>query len=129
MKLADLSRACIGGAYSATGINECRSDFSTTSAIGSILAAEIRMNRIFLLIVGPLFLTGLKPSAQCVKDYTPKSADEAEIVRLENEWCDVAVKRDAVRLSNIFAGDITWIEDTGYRNKREVLHRYMAEIQ
>ena len=32
-------------------------------------------------------------------------------------------------LSNIFADDITWIEDTGYRNKREVLHRYLAEIQ
>jgi hypothetical protein len=40
-----------------------------------------------------------------------------------------ATRRDAVRLNNIFANDITWIEDVGYRNKPEVMHRYMVEIQ
>ena len=55
------------------------------------------MNR--TLIVGVLFLAGLKLPAQCVKDYTPRSADEVEIVRLENEWCDAAVMRDAICLN------------------------------
>jgi len=67
--------------------------------------------------------------AQCVKDYQPKSDDEAEIVRIENEWCDAAVKRDAARLDNVFADDISWIEDVGYRTKEQVLKRYMVEIQ
>src|SRR5579862_4722724 len=87
------------------------------------------MNCILRSIVGVLFLAGLNISAQCVKDYTPKSSDEVEIIRIENTWCDAAVKRDAFRLNSIFADDLTWIEDTGYRNKREVLHRYMVEIQ
>jgi ketosteroid isomerase-like protein len=87
------------------------------------------MNRRLLLIVIVSLVAELKLSAQCVKGYTPRSADEFEIVRLENEWCDAAVKRDATRLSHIFADDISWIEDVGYRNKRGVMNRYMVEIQ
>jgi ketosteroid isomerase-like protein len=82
----------------------------------------------FLLIFAVL-LSSVQAFGQCVKGYKPKTADESEIVRIENEWCDAAVKRDAVRLSNVFADDITWIEDVGYRTKDQVLQRYMVEIQ
>jgi ketosteroid isomerase-like protein len=64
-----------------------------------------------------------------VKDYVPRSEDEAQLIALENEWADAAVKRDATRLSRIFADDLSWIEDTGYRNKEQVMHRYMVEVQ
>lgn len=51
------------------------------------------------------------------------------LVQVENEWCDAAIHRDAARLERIFADDISWLEDVGYRNKPEVMHRYMVEIQ
>ena len=82
----------------------------------------------FLLIFAILF-SSVQAFAQCVKGYKPRTADESEIVRIENEWCDAAVKRDAARLSNVFADDITWIEDEGYRSKKQVMQRYMVEIQ
>lgn len=50
-------------------------------------------------------------------------------MQVENEWCDPAIHRDATRLKRIFADDISWLEDVGYRNKVEVMHRYMVEIQ
>lgn len=80
-------------------------------------------------LVAAVVLSSTHLIAQCVKDYQPKSADEVEIVRIENEWCDAAVKRDATRLGNVFADDISWIEDVGYRDKQQVLKRYMVEIQ
>lgn len=64
-----------------------------------------------------------------MKDYVPHSAQEEELVRVENEWCDAAIHRDAVRLERIFADDISWLEDVGYRNKAQVMHRCMVEIQ
>jgi ketosteroid isomerase-like protein len=67
--------------------------------------------------------------ASCVKDYVPRTSEEAELVQVENEWCDAAIHRDAKRLEAIFADDISWLEDVGYRNKAEVMHRYMVEIQ
>jgi hypothetical protein len=50
-------------------------------------------------------------------------------VQVEKEWCDAAIHRDAKRLDRIFADDISWLEDVGYRNKAEVMRRYMVEIQ
>ena len=68
-------------------------------------------------------------ASECVKDYVPRTSEEAELVRIENDWCDAAIHRDAARLERIFANDISWLEDVGYRNKAEVMHRYMVEIQ
>ena len=71
--------------------------------------------------------SGNAPS--CVKDYLPSTPVEAELVQVENEWCEAAVHRDPARLERIFADDISWLEDVGYRNKAQVMHRYMVEIQ
>jgi uncharacterized protein (TIGR02246 family) len=81
------------------------------------------------LLIFSVVLGSVDVLAQCVKGYQPKTADEREIVRIEDEWCDAAVKRDAARLSNVFADDMTWVEDVGYRNKDQVLQRYMVEVQ
>ena len=70
-----------------------------------------------------------KSSLRCVVDYAPQSPDEAELVRIENDWCEASIDRDAKRLEHIFADDISWIEDAGYRNKAQVMHRYMVEVQ
>jgi ketosteroid isomerase-like protein len=86
------------------------------------------MTWLHLWLVAAVLISG-QCSAECVKDYQPKSADEIEVVRVENDWCDAAIKRDSSRLDTIFADDITWIEDVGYRNKAEVLHRYLVEVQ
>jgi ketosteroid isomerase-like protein len=67
--------------------------------------------------------------ARCVVDYAPQSPDEAELVRIERDWCDATIDRDAKKLDRIFAEDISWIEDAGYRNKAQVMHRYMVEMQ
>lgn len=67
--------------------------------------------------------------AQCVENYQPKSADEAEIVRIENEFCDAAIKRDESRLSEIFADDLIWTENDQFTDKAGVLHRYMIDVQ
>ena len=67
--------------------------------------------------------------AGCVIDYSPRSADEVAIVALENDWCDAAIKRDAKRLGDLFAEDVSWITDVGYRNREQVLHRYLEEVQ
>jgi hypothetical protein len=64
-----------------------------------------------------------------VKGYQPRSAEEVEVMRIENAWCDATIKRAASRLGDIFADVITWVEEGGYRNKNEVLHRYMVEVQ
>jgi hypothetical protein len=67
--------------------------------------------------------------APCVVDYAARSGREVELVQVEIEWCDAAIHRDAARLERIFADDIAWLEDVGYRNKKEVMNRYMAEVQ
>ncbi len=68
-------------------------------------------------------------ASECVKGYVQRSSEEAELVRIENEWCDAAIHRDAVRLERVFADDMSWLEDVGYRNKAQVINRYMVEIQ
>ena len=67
--------------------------------------------------------------AGCVKGFTPSSADEAAIVDVENRWCEAAIHRDAGALAEIFADDISWMEDDGFRDKRGVLDRYLVEVQ
>src|SRR5262245_57729914 len=64
---------------------------------------------------------------QCVKDYQPKSADEAEIVRVENQWCDAAINRDASQLAPIFADDLIWTENDQFTDKAGVMRRYMVD--
>jgi ketosteroid isomerase-like protein len=81
-----------------------------------------------MLVIAVFLLASIQLQSQ-VKGYQPKSAEEAEIVRIENEWCDAAIKRDASRLADIFADDIIWTEEERFRNKAGVLHYYMVEVQ
>jgi ketosteroid isomerase-like protein len=71
----------------------------------------------------------ISSDARCLVEYAPRSKDEAELVQIERDWCEAAIERDVKKLDGIFAEDISWIEDTGFRNKEQVLHRYMTEIQ
>lgn len=87
------------------------------------------MKTLFIALLGIAMLMPLRASAQCVKDFVPKSAMEREVMKVENEWCVAAVKRDADTLRRIFADDICWIEDAGYRNKEQVMNRYLVEVQ
>ncbi len=81
------------------------------------------------LYVIALLLLGCTRMQSQVLDYKPLSTDEAEIVRVENEWADAAIKRDEARLKRVFADDLIWNEDGAFRNKDGVLHRYMVEVQ
>lgn len=65
----------------------------------------------------------------CAMDYQPKSADEAELVSIELDWCDAAIKRDATRLSAVFADDLIWTENDKFTDKSGVMRRYMLDIQ
>jgi len=65
----------------------------------------------------------------CAVDYVPHSSTESELVRIELEWCEAAVHREAIRLGAIFADDMSWLEDVGFRTKDQVVHRYMVEIR
>ena len=65
-------------------------------------------------------------TARCVVDYAPQSPDEAELVRIERDWCVATIDRDATKLDRILADDLSWIEDTGYRNKAQVMRRFMT---
>lgn len=80
------------------------------------------------LLFCAVFLGSTQIWAQCVKDYEPKSADEAQIVRIENQLCDAAIKRDASRLSEIFADDLIWTENDRFTDKAGVMHRYMIDV-
>jgi len=81
------------------------------------------------LLFCALLLGSTQLWANCVKDFEPKSHDEAEIVRIENEFCDAAIKRDASRLSEIFADDLIWTENDQFTDKAGVMHRYMIDVQ
>ena len=87
------------------------------------------MKTFCIAFFGIATLLPARVGAQCVKDFVPKSVIEAEVVKVENEWCDAAIHRDAAKLQQIFADDISWIEDSGYRDKAAVMHRYMVEVQ
>ena len=78
---------------------------------------------VFLLCAAKTAIAG------CVIDYAPHSPDEVTIVALEKEWCEAAIQRDVKRLADVFAEDVSWITDVGYRNKNQVLHRYLEEVQ
>ncbi len=81
------------------------------------------------LCVVILGLLGCAQVHSQVLNYKPLSKDEAEIIRVENEWADAAIKRDEARLERVFADDLIWNEDGVFRNKAGVLHRYMVEVQ
>ena len=83
----------------------------------------------YSLLLCAILLSSARLRGQCVKDYQPKSADEAEIVRLENQLCDAAIKRDASRLSEIFADDLIWTENDRFTDKAGVMRRYMVDQQ
>jgi hypothetical protein len=87
------------------------------------------MKTLFITLLGIAALLPIRVSAQCVKDFVPNSRIEEEVVRVENEWCVAAVTRDSDTLRRIFADNICWIEDTGYRNKEQVMNRYLVEVQ
>ena len=76
-----------------------------------------------------LLLAAKTAVAECVFDYSPQSPDEVAIVALEKEWCEAAIQRNAKRLADLFAEDVSWITDVGYRNRDQVLHRYLEEVQ
>lgn len=76
-----------------------------------------------------VLLGSIPALGQCVKDYQPKSAEEFEIVAVENEWCDAAIKRDVARLMNIFADDVIWTEHDEFTDKAGVMRRYMVDVR
>lgn len=103
----------------------CRGMLAVAALVLSVLAQQPRLGR---TLASQRSEVG-NGRESCVKAYVPRTAQEEELVEVENEWCDAAIHRDAVRLERIFADDISWLEDVGYRNKEQVMHRYMVEIQ
>lgn len=81
------------------------------------------------LLLCAVLLSCVQLWGECVKNYQPKSADEVEIVRIENELCDAAINRDASRLSEIFADDLIWTENDQFTDKAGVMRRYMVNVQ
>lgn len=82
-----------------------------------------------LLLLCAVLIGSIQLHAECVKDYKPNSSDEAEIMRIENDFCDAAIKRDGLRLSEIFADDLIWTENDRFTDKAGVMHRYMVDVQ
>lgn len=62
-------------------------------------------------------------------DYAPRTNDETEIVRAENEWCDAAIHRDKSRLADVFADDLIYMTTKGSRNKAQAIDDYLTHIQ
>ncbi len=81
------------------------------------------------LCAAVFMLLGCIPVWSQVLDYRPKSSDEAELVRVENEWVDAAIHRDEAKLQKVFADDLIWNEGDVFRNKAGVLHRYMVVVR
>ncbi|MBS0395411.1 MAG: nuclear transport factor 2 family protein [Proteobacteria bacterium] len=67
--------------------------------------------------------------AGCIEGFVPRSEEEAQIIAVEEAWCESAVQRDASRLDQIFADDVSWIEESGYLDKAAVLARYLTSVQ
>ena len=57
------------------------------------------MKTMFIALLGIAVLMPLTTSAQCVKDFVPKSRVEEEVVKVENEW--YAVKRMPIRPTHL----------------------------
>lgn len=83
------------------------------------------MRRILLIsILGALVAT---PGSAQYTAYTPRTPDETALVKLEDLWCDAAIKRDSAGLDSVFADDIIWLTDTTSLSKPQILDLYLRQ--
>jgi len=66
-------------------------------------------------------------SAQYSIDFVPHTADEKELVRIENQWSDGAIHRDAKLLEGVFADDVRWVSESGDLTKAQIIKYYLTE--
>lgn len=79
-----------------------------------------------LILLG--FLTAIPARAQYT-EYTPHTRDEISLVKLENDWCDAAIKRKRAKLEAVFADDLIWLTDSGSMNKEQAINHYLTETE
>jgi ketosteroid isomerase-like protein len=65
-------------------------------------------------------------SAQYSIDFVPHTADEKELVRIENQWSDGAIHRDAKLLEGVFADDVRWVSESGDLTKAQIIKYYLT---
>jgi ketosteroid isomerase-like protein len=92
-----------------------------------VLLCEVPVRNIAIVFLLSI-LTAIPANAQYT-EYKPRTKDEIALVKLEDAWCDAAIRRDRGKLEAVFADDLIWLTDSASMNREQAINHYLTETQ